>query len=121
MSDLGLLVTRLTNAGVHRVYELNKVPSSPGYPYAVLGLDSGTPNGRTADSKAGKVHLFTVQLFGRDEDGLLDLAEMADTAFDGVAITELDDDPVAIRELSTSPYRDPDDSGVLNILHTYRY
>jgi hypothetical protein len=121
MSDLDLHVARLEAAGVHRAYKLGAVPAGPAYPYAVLALDSGTPNGRTADAKAGRVYRLTVQMFGREADAVTDLARIADEAFEGVALDDLPDSPVATREISTVPYRDPDDLGVLDILHTYRY
>lgn len=121
MNDLDLHVARLVSAGVTRAYKLGQVPASPGYPYAVLGMDAGTPNGRTADGKAGRVYRLTVQAFGRDIDGVLSVATKADQAFDGVALSDVAGAPVSTRELSTSPFRDPDDLGVLNVLHTYRY
>lgn len=121
MSDLDLLVTRLTSAGVGRPYKLGSVPSGPVYPYAVLSLDSGTPNGRGADAKAGRVYRLTVQMFGHTHDSVSDLARMADQAFEGVDLSEIAGDPVCTREISTPPFRDPDDQGVLNVLHTYRY
>jgi hypothetical protein len=121
MTDLDLHVARLLAAGVLRAYKLGSVPSAPAYPYASLALDSGTPNGRTADAKAGKIYRLTVQLFGREADAVTDLARLADVAFEGVALTDVAGSPVCTREISTVPYRDPDDLGVLSILHTYRY
>jgi hypothetical protein len=71
---------------VHRAYKLGAVPGRTAYPYAVLALDSGTPNGRTADAKAGRVYRLTVQMFGREADAVTDLARIADEAFEGVAL-----------------------------------
>lgn len=121
MTTLDLLAARLNAAGVLRVYKLGSVPASPAYPYAVVGLDSGTPNARGANMKTGLIHRLTVQMFGKEADAVLDLARLADLAFEGVALTDLTDSPVATREISTPPYRDPDDNGVLSILHTYRF
>ena len=97
-----------------RVYKLGSVPSSPPYPYAVVGL--GTPDkiARTGDGTAADLARFTVQFFGRTLDAVLDIATKAD--LDGTFI----DGRLCVRELTTSPYRDPDDSGVLAILHTYQ-
>lgn len=120
-TDLDRHVTRLTSAGVVRAYKLGSVPTSPGYPYAVLSMDTGTPNARSLDMNAGKVYRLTVQCFGREDDSIRDLATKADAAFDGVALTDITDSPVSTREIGTLPYRDPDDQGVLNVLHTYRY
>jgi len=120
-TDLDRHLTRLTTAGVSRAYKMGSVPASPTYPYAVLTLDAGTPNGRTADMHAGRIHRLSVQHFGRTQDAVLDLARLSDAAFEGVCLDDIDGDPVATRELTTGPYRDPDDQGVLDVLHTYRY
>jgi hypothetical protein len=121
VTDLDLHVARLTAAGVYRVYKLGSVPESPAYPYAVLALDTGTPNARGLDMVAGLIHRLTVQMFGHTHDSVSALAALADQAFDGKSLSDIAGTPVCIRELSTPPYRDPDDQGVLNVLHTYRY
>lgn len=120
-TDLDRHVTRLTAAGVSRAYKLGSVPSGAAYPYAVLTLDSGTPNARGADMHAGSIHRLTVQMFGRTQDAVLDLARLTDQAFDGVGLDDVTGTPVATRDLTTGPYRDPDDQGVLDVVHSYRY
>lgn len=120
-TDLDRHVTRLTTAGVARAYKLGSVPTSPDYPYAVLSLDTGTARGRTAELSAGRMFNLAVQCFGRTDDAVRDLARLADVAFEGVALTDVTGSPVSTREIGTIPYRDPDDQGVLNVLHTYRY
>lgn len=120
-TDLDHHVTKLTTAGVDRAYKLGSVPESPAYPYAVLSLDAGRPNARGLDMEAGKVYELAVQCFGRTQDAVRDVARLADDAFDGEALTDITGSPVAVRELATRPFRDPDDQGVLNILHVYHY
>ncbi|CAA9242617.1 MAG: hypothetical protein AVDCRST_MAG83-1721 [uncultured Arthrobacter sp.] len=121
MSDLDALISRLTTAGVVRVYKFGSVPASPSYPYAVVSPAYGAPTVRTLDGSGKPIGRFTVQFFGRLIDGLVDAAAKAFVAFDGVELSELDGDPVAWQELSTPPYRDPDTAGVLDITHTYRF
>lgn len=120
-TDLDRHVTRLTTAGVDRAYKLGSVPDSAVYPYAVLSLDAGRPNARSLTMEAGKVYELAVQCFGRTEDAVLALAQLTDDAFDGEALTDITGSPVATRDLGTRPFRDPDDQGVLNILHVYHY
>ena len=114
MSLLDDLVAAVEAGGVSRVYKLNEVPASPGYPYAVVGLGSPDKVWRTTDGLAGDVARATVQYFGRDIDGVLDIADKGDldgTRLDGRLVT---------RDIASSPYRDPDDSGVVAITHAYR-
>lgn len=115
MTTIAELVTAVTNAGVTRAYKLGAVPASPAYPYAVVGFSAPDKIARSANGQATELNRFTVQFFGRTLDAVLDLGTNADLDGDfinGALIT---------RELTTPPYRDPDDSGVLTILHTYRF
>ena len=120
-AELDALIDRAEAVGISRVYKLGAVPDSPAYPYAVVGLGSPDAQGRTLDGSAWTDRRFTVQMFGRTHDSVLDLALLADAAFEAQTLTEFDDSPLSWRELSTPPYRDPDDAGVLSILHTYRF
>ena len=121
MSDLDHLIARLKAAGVERVYKFGAVPTGPGYPYAVVSPAFGAPTVRTLDGAGKPMGRFTVQLFGRSIDPLVDTSADAFAAFDGVELSEFDGAPVAWQELSTPPYRDPDTAGVLDITHTYRF
>lgn len=121
MSDLDALIARLSAAGVTRVYKFGAVPASPSYPYAVLSPALGAPVVRTLDGSGDPMGRFTVQLFSRTADPLVDAAAKTFDAFDGVELSDLDGEPVAWQELSTPPYRDPDTEGVLNITQTYRF
>lgn len=114
MTTLADLTSALTTAGVTRVYKLNAVPASPTYPYAVVGLGSPDKIARTTNGDAADLYRATVQFFGHTHDSVLALATTGD--LDGTYI----DGYLVERELGTPPYRDPDDSGVLSILHTYR-
>jgi hypothetical protein len=122
MSDLDLLLARATTAGISRAYKLGAVPSSPVYPYAVLGLDTGTPvSTRVGGDSPDLRYLLTVQMFGKVDDSVRAMATAADVAFKDATLTQLDRDPFCWRVLSTPITRDPDTGGVLYALHTYRY
>lgn len=121
MSDLDLLVAQAELAGIARVYKVGDVPKKPTYPYAVLAAYRMTPNVRTLDGSGNDPRRFSAQIFGRTSDALEDLADLMFAAFDGVTLTEFDDDPLCQNEVTTPPYRDPDDDEVLNVTHTYRY
>lgn len=115
MTTLTDVVTAVTTAGVTRAYKLGAVPASPAYPYAVVGVGSPEKVARSTNGDAADLHRATVQFFGRTHDAVLDLATVGDldgTYLGGNLVT---------RELGTTPYRDPDDAGVLSILHTYRF
>lgn len=118
MADLDTLVSTMQARGVARVYKLGEVPAKPTYPYAVVGL--GTPDrvARTTDGRGADLHRATAQFFGHDIDGVLEIATKGD--LDGARLP-LSSSPLVERELGTSPYRDPDDQGVITILHTYRF
>lgn len=114
MTQLDDLVAAVQSGGVTRVYKLNEVPSSPAYPYAVVGLGSPDKIARTGNGIAGDLGRATCQFFGRDIDGVLDIATKGD--LDGRRIG----DRLVTRDVTSAPYRDPDDSGVINITHGYR-
>ena len=116
MALLDDLVAAVQAGGVTRVYKLNEVPASPGYPYAVVGLGSPNKDSRTHDGQAANLDQATAQFFGRDIDGVLDIADKGD--LDG---TWLGDRLVTRDENSGAlPTRDPDDQGVVQLLHTHR-
>lgn len=115
MTTLADLTALVTSRDVPRTYKLGSVPAGPVYPYAVVGLGTPEKIARGADGQAANLNQFTVQFFGRTLDAVLDVATKAD--LDGVFI----DGRLCERILSTNPYRDPDDSGVLAVLHTYQF
>lgn len=121
MSDLDSLVARATSAGVLRPYKFGAVPGSPAHPYAVISLAPGAPQVRMLDGSGEPMGRFTVQVFARSADTLHDQAKALFDAFDGVELSEFDGAPVCWQELATTPYRDPDTAGVLDITHTYRF
>ena len=121
MSDLDALVTIATAAGITRAYAVGNVPPTPGYPYAVLSCDTGTPGLRRAGGgSVRKDRRVTVQMFARTDDNVLALAALADVAFEDKVLSTLPRRPFSMRELQTGILRDPDTTGVLNILHTYK-
>ena len=120
MSDLDNLVTR-AQAATMRAYKLGSVPVKPEYPYAVLALSRLAPDVRTLDGSGNTAHRFTVQIFGRTSDALEDIADKMLAAFDAASLTEFDGDPQCRAEVTTPPYRDPDDRGVLAVTQTYRF
>jgi hypothetical protein len=101
--------------GVQRVYKLNEVPASPVYPYAVVSMGAPDKVSRTLNGAAADLHRGVTQYFGRDIDGVLDLATLGDldgTFLNGRLVT---------REVSSPPFRDPDDQGVLAVTLTYQF
>lgn len=120
MSDLANLKQQLEAASV-RVYEFGNVPGKPAYPYAVLMAAPGVPTVRTLGGQGKPLGRFTVQMFGKSADSVLDVADKTFRAFERQELPAFDGKPVAWQEIATPPYRDPDDDGVLNITHTYRF
>jgi hypothetical protein len=114
MSVLTDVVAAIKAGGVTRAYKMNEVPSTATYPYAVAGLTSPDKVARTADGAGADLYRATVQFFGRDIDGVLDIADKGD--LDGKYVTGR----LIARDMATPPDRDPDDQGVVSILHTYR-
>lgn len=120
MSDIEALVTHAETSGVDRVYPVGGVPSTPTYPYAVLASSRLAPDVRRLDGGGTNPKRFTAQLFGKSAASVEDLADLMLAAFDAAWIPDLSDSQCRV-EVTTPPYRDPDDRGVLNITHTYRF
>jgi hypothetical protein len=121
VSILDDLVTLAEDAGINRVYAIGSVPATPTYPYVVVGADTGTPGlRRVGGGSTRKERRVTVQVFGRTTGSVLNLADLADDAFEDKVLSALDGGPFSMRELQTGILRDPDDNGVLSILHTYK-
>ena len=121
MSDLDDLMQLAVDAGISRAYEVNKVPTTRSWPYAVFSLSSPNDLGRTLDGSAWTDRRLVVQMFGKSHDSVTATADKADAAFKDQCLTDFPDEPFCWREIATGPYRDPDDSGVLSIVHTYRF
>jgi len=120
MSLLDDLVAIAKAAGALRVYAEGSVPASPAYPYMVMSVDTGTPGiRRTGGGTTRHDRRMTVKVFGRTDDAVLDYARLADLAFEDKVLA-LPGKPFSIREMQTPIYRDPDDNGVLDLLHTYK-
>lgn len=120
MSVVDDLVTIAVAAGITRAYPVGAVPTGPSYPYAVIGADTGTPGlRRVGGGSTRKVRRITVQLFAKTDDNVLALAALADAAFEDKVIN-LPGKTFSMREMQTPILRDPDTTGVLNILHTYK-
>lgn len=115
-TDLAALVAALPG----RNYKLGAVPASPTHPYRVVSLAPDAPQARNLAGPGKPAGRFTVQHFGRSVESVLETADDTFATFDGKALP-LPGEPVAWQEIASSPYRDPDTSGVLDVLHTYRY
>lgn len=120
MSDLEILVDHAKSGGVLRVYKTGGVPVKPEYPYAVIGASRMAPDVRTLDGSGNDPRRFVAQMFGRDHESVADLADLMLAAFDA-AFLDLPGEPQCRVEVTTTPYRDPDDRGVLNVTQTYSY
>lgn len=120
MSELDVFMTRAATAKI-RAYKVGNVPTSPAYPYAVLSLTRVAPDVRRLDGGGNNPRRLVAQMFDRTADGIEDIANKMLLAFDAVHLPEVAGEPQCRVEVTTPPYRDPDDNGVLNATHTYRY
>lgn len=116
MSVTDDLVT-MAGSTPERVYPVGKVPTSPVYPYRVIGYAPNAPVVRSQLGDGDPLRRFTVQHFARTADGLEDIADATFATFDGKTV----DGAVCTQEIATAPTRDPDDRGVLSTTHTYRF
>ena len=120
-ADLAALIELAEDAGITRVYKAGSVPNSPALPYAVISLDSGQRKStRVGGWSPNLRRRFVVQMFGSTHDSVLATAAKADEAFYDQRLTTVTGSPFSWRELATPPARDPDASGVMYALHTYR-
>lgn len=120
MSDIDSLVTYLTGAPVVRVYETNAVPATPTYPHVVASLSFASPGPATTDGHKSTPKRLTVRLFSKTADALGAWQAAIDDRLNGRALP-LAGSPVAEFELSADVVRDPDDTGVLGVLMTYKF
>lgn len=116
MSVTDDLVTQRATAG-DRVYAIGSVPSQPAYPYTVLAYSPNAPVTRVQQGQGDQIRRFTAQHFGRTDDSVEDAAQRTFDTFDGKAVGG----DMCTQEIATTITRDPDDSGVLSITHTYRF
>lgn len=106
-----------------RVFKLGEVPSSPVYPYNVVGCDAGRPGDyRVSASHGSRLVRVTVQSVGRTFDEAGFAVERGEAAFL--------DQPLTVDGWVTTPgrveitpvvTRDPDGGGVLYALATYLF
>jgi hypothetical protein len=99
------------------VYPMNGAPSTPTYPYRLIGYAANAPATRNQLWQGDPVRRFVVQHFARTTEGLEAIAADTFATFDGKSIGG----DVCTQEVATLPDRDPDDRGVLSTTHTYRY
>jgi hypothetical protein len=116
MSTTSDLVTQAGGSAA-RVYAIGSVPSSPSYPYRVVGYSPNAPVTRTQNAEGEPLRRFTVQHFGRSADSVEAAATATFATFDGQRV----DGDVCTQEIATPITRDPDDQGVLSTTHTYRF
>lgn len=116
MSVTSDLVTQ-AGGSTQRVYAIGAVPSTPTYPYRVIGYSPNAPAVRDLGGSGNPLRRFTVQHFGRTADAVEAVADATFTTFDGKQVAGA----VCEQEIATPIYRDPDDSGVLSTTHTYRF
>lgn len=107
----------LRGGATKRVYALGAVPSSPEYPYVVIGYAPNAPTVRRLSGSGDPTERFTVQHFGRTADSVEAAAAATFATFEGCEING----DVCWQETATPLYRDPDAAGVLSTTHTYRY
>lgn len=120
MSEIATLVEMAQDGGIVRVYAAGSVPSSPKYPYAVIASARMAPDVRRLDGGGNNPRRFTGQVFAQTAEGAEALADLLLETFD-CTFMPFDEEPQCRVEVTTPPYRDPDDDGVLNITQTFRY
>lgn len=118
--SLADIAAQVTAAGVSHVYEENKVPDLPEYPYVVLGGSYGTPGVATMDGHKHAPRWLTAKVFGKTTASLEATADLVDAALNGRALS-IDGSPVAEFLQANQMFRDADDAGVLGTVLTYRY
>ena len=106
-------------AGPGRVYPLGEVPADPGYPYRVIGYAAEPAATRTLDDRGRPRHRFTVQHFAKTAELLEEEATRTREAFDGRYLEFAAS--VSSWQVGNRPGRDPDDHGVLYLLHVYEF
>lgn len=120
MSTLGSTARSTAEAVVDRVYEPNKVPPKPVYPYAEVSSSGWLPEAYSLDNSHGlRDFQLVIRVFGRGEDSvdavmgpLLDLFVDAYVGEYGPGRLTLSPQPLA---------RDADDNGVLGSIATLNF
>lgn len=122
MSDLDVIIDRLTAAGISRAHKVDKVPARPGFPYVVASLDTGQPLNYTAAGTSNHLmRRISVQLVGQTWESVADMARLADLALKEVELSEFPGKPFTRREMATDVREDNDAGGLLYALHTYQF
>ena len=117
---MSVLDDLIAHAATGDRYKLGAVPNDAGYPYRVFSTADNAPTVRTLDGSGDPMRRFVVTYFGKTAESVNDIAAQSFAAFDR-AVLPLPGSPVCAQEIATATYRDPDDNGVLVIVHTYRY
>lgn len=119
MSDIDTILEHAEGAGVKRAYKAGAVPPKPSHPYVVLALSRLAPDTRTLDGSGNVPRRLSAQMFGKTHESVSDLADLVLSAFDAEFVDGFE---AQFRvEVTTPPYRDADDNGVLNVTQTYRF
>lgn len=119
MSDIQTILDHAEDAGIDRAYKAGSVPSKPQCPYVVLAVSRLASDLRTLDGSGTTPRRLSAQMFGKTHESVSDLADLMLAAFDAEFVAGFEGQCRV--EVTTPPYRDADDSGVLNITHTYRF
>lgn len=103
-----------------RVYEINKVPAKPTYPYVVWSIADDRPTGYRLDARHGlRFYRFTWQSFGKS----LASARAVDRAVTDAVLDETFDVEgydcapcyAGVDSIFGTPIRDADDQGVIGL------
>jgi len=124
MTDLAAAVQARLSGPLARVYEPNKVPDKPAFPYGELSVAPYLPLVYTLDGGHG-AHEYQIvfRAFARTAGAVNDYMTQALDLLLGAYLTADDGiyGPGRLELRPTIPTRDPDDNGVLGSIATFTF
>lgn len=124
MTDLAATSLARLGGALSRVYEPNKVPDKPTYPYGELSVAAYLPLVYSLDGSTG-AHEYQIvfRAFAKTEGGLTDYMTKALDLFLGAYLAADDGTygPGRLELRPTIPIRDSDDNGVLGSIATFTF
>lgn len=121
MLDAAIAAIKAGRTGA-RVYEINKVPADPTYPYSVVKVVSRRPFGYTLDATHGlRDYEVTVASYGTTDDAVSDYDDAASDRLLDQTLTVAGFDCNPCQWVTSRKFRDPDDRGVIDAVTVYEF